>query len=210
MEEVKQAFRELIAKGSHTATLLFAHPEIHPNLSHNGHPIISSAPFSQSTHDQLNNRWEFSTVAEHLRLTRPTHTLVSSGDILNVVNRVMKLTRGKLLKQVNWKDWQEYKFLQLNQYHDQGMFGSPQTVDADAAIFPLVWMYNVKALDGRKKAHCICDGLPRTGQATILDETYANCVDQTSSRLFYGIAAAENLLIFWRRCIECVRGSTIS
>jgi hypothetical protein len=29
-----------------------------------------------------------------------------------------------------------------------------------------------------------------------MDETYANCVDQTSSRLFYGIAAAKNLLIY--------------
>jgi hypothetical protein len=29
----------------------------------------------------------------------------------------------------------------------------------------------------------------------ILDETYANCVDQTSSRLFYAVSAAENLLI---------------
>ena len=30
----------------------------------------------------------------------------------------------------------------------------------------------------------------------ILDKTYANCVDQTSSRLFYAIAATENMLIF--------------
>jgi hypothetical protein len=30
----------------------------------------------------------------------------------------------------------------------------------------------------------------------ILDETYAKCVDQTSSRLFYAISAAENLLVF--------------
>jgi len=29
-----------------------------------------------------------------------------------------------------------------------------------------------------------------------LDETYANCVDQTSSRLFYAVSAAENLLIY--------------
>jgi hypothetical protein len=29
-----------------------------------------------------------------------------------------------------------------------------------------------------------------------LDETYANYVIQTSSQLFYGIAASENLLIF--------------
>ncbi len=30
----------------------------------------------------------------------------------------------------------------------------------------------------------------------MLDETYANCYDQTSERLFYAIAAAENMLIF--------------
>jgi hypothetical protein len=108
----------------------------------------------------------------------------------------MKLTRGKFLKQVDWNDWQESEYLQLNQYHDQGMFGPPQLVKKDAAIFPLIRTYNVKALDGRKKAHCICDGSPRTGQATILDKMYANCVDQTSSRLFYSITAAENLLMF--------------
>ena len=30
----------------------------------------------------------------------------------------------------------------------------------------------------------------------VLDETYTNCVDQTSSRLFYAVSATENLLIF--------------
>jgi hypothetical protein len=51
-------------------------------------------PFTQAMHDQLNNRWEFSTVANYLRDNAPTHTVVESGDVLNVVNRVMKLTRG--------------------------------------------------------------------------------------------------------------------
>ncbi len=75
------------------------------------------------------------------------------------------------------------------------MFGPPQLVNKDAAIFLLVWTYNVKALDGCKKACCMCGGSPRTSQATILDETYANCLDQMSSCLFYGIAAAEILLL---------------
>jgi hypothetical protein len=86
IEEVWNTFTDLHTQGSQTATLLFAHPEIQPNLSHNGLPIVSSALFSQSTHDQLNNRWEFSTVADHLCSTRPAHSLVSSGDVLNVVN----------------------------------------------------------------------------------------------------------------------------
>lgn len=113
-----------------------------------------------------------------------------------MVSRVMKLTRGKLLKQPDWDDWQNSEYLQLNQYFEQGMFGIPQLVDDEAAVFHTVWAYAIKALDGRKKARFACDGSPRSGQARILDETYANCVDQTSSRLFYAVSAAENLLIY--------------
>ena len=66
----------------------------------------------------------------------------------------------------------------------------------DDAIFHLVWTYVIKALDGRKKARCVCDGSTRSGSVQVLDETYANCVNQTSSRLFYAVSAAENLLVF--------------
>ena len=76
------------------------------------------------------------------------------------------------------------------------MFGNPVTVEEDDAVFHLVSTYAVKAVDNRKKARCVCDGSTRSGSDQVLDETYANCVDQTSSRLFYAIAAAENLLIF--------------
>ncbi len=75
------------------------------------------------------------------------------------------------------------------------MFGTLVLVDAEAAVFHSVWTYAIIAVDGRKKARWACDGSPRSGQAKILDETYANCVDQTSLRLFYAIAAVENLLI---------------
>jgi hypothetical protein len=63
---VKNAFLELQAKSASSTSLLFAHPEIRPNLLHNGLPIVLSAPFSQATHDQLNNQWEFSMVADYL------------------------------------------------------------------------------------------------------------------------------------------------
>jgi hypothetical protein len=53
--EAKSAFQSIHDSGSTSTTLLFAHPEVRPNLSHDGLPIISSAPFSQATHDQLNN-----------------------------------------------------------------------------------------------------------------------------------------------------------
>jgi hypothetical protein len=76
------------------------------------------------------------------------------------------------------------------------MFGDPVQVDKDDAVFYLVWTYGVKTLDGRKKARCVCNGSSRSGLVTILDKTYTNCVDQTSSRLFSAISAGENLLVF--------------
>ncbi len=54
-----------IAKVS-SITLLFAHLKICPNLSHNGVPIVSSAPFTLMHHNQMNNCWEFSSITEHL------------------------------------------------------------------------------------------------------------------------------------------------
>jgi hypothetical protein len=76
------------------------------------------------------------------------------------------------------------------------MFGEPVPIAEGMACFHSVWTYAIKALDFRKKARWTCDGSPRSGKARILDETYANCVDQTSSQLFYAVSAAENLLIF--------------
>ena len=54
----------------------------------------------------------------------------------------------------------------------------------------------VKELDKRKKARCTCDGSTRVGQVRILDHIYANYVDQTSSRIFYALTAAENIVVY--------------
>ena len=67
------------------------------------------------------------------------------------------------------------------------MFGDPVAMTNNDAVFHLVWTYAIKAVDSRKKARCVCNGSTRLGMVQILDETYANCVDQTSSRLFYAV-----------------------
>jgi hypothetical protein len=108
--------------GLPSLTLLFSHPEVRQDISHDGLPIISSAPFSQHIHDQLNKHWDFSTVAEYLQ-NKPPYDIVEDGNVLNYTTRVMNLTRGKLLQQDNWLDWQESEYLQLDQYDAQGMFG---------------------------------------------------------------------------------------
>jgi hypothetical protein len=80
----------------------------------------------------------------------------------------MKLTRGKMVQQEDWNDWLESEYLQLNQYNAQCMFGNPVAASESYAIFHLVWTYNIKAVDGRKKARCVCDGSTRSGQVLIL------------------------------------------
>jgi hypothetical protein len=47
-----------------------------------------------------------------------------------------------------------------------------------------------------KKACCTCDGSTHGGAVRVLDHVHANSIDQTGSRIFYGLAAVENLLVF--------------
>jgi hypothetical protein len=155
--DAQDAFTMAIALGSPFVTLLFSHPKIRQDISHDGLLIVSSAPFSQQVHDQMNKRWDFTIVANYLQKEQP-YRIAEDGDVLNYVTRVMKLTRGKLLQQDDWTDWQDSEYLQLNQYNTQGMFGTPVAPTEEDAIFHLVWTYAVKAVDGRKKAWCICDG----------------------------------------------------
>jgi hypothetical protein len=103
ISEAQLAFRALYDAGTPFVTLLFSHPELRRDTSNKGLPIVLSAPFSQQTHDQLNRRWDFTIVADLLRKA-PTYKVVDSGDVLNYVTQVMKLTHGKLLQQEDWND----------------------------------------------------------------------------------------------------------
>ena len=91
-------------------------------------------------------------MVEHLRSCKPSYELVDLGDVLNVITRVMRLTRGKLLQQPDWDEWQSSEYLQLNQYDAQGMFGQTVPINKKMAVFHSVWTYAIKALDSREKA----------------------------------------------------------
>jgi hypothetical protein len=193
--DAQATFTKAHDSGLPSITLLFSHPEICQDTSHDGLPIVYSAPFSQHVHDQMNNHWDFSTVAQYLKKAQP-YVIIKDGNFLNYVTKIMKLTWGKLLQQDDWSDWQDLEYLQFNQYDAQGMFGDPVASREDNAIFHLVCTYAIKAVDGRKKTRCVCDGSMHSGMVRVLAETYANCIDQTSARLFYAIAATKNLLVF--------------
>jgi len=76
ISDVHDAFKALYTSDAPSVTLLFSHPELQWDISNKGLPIISSAPFSQQTHNQLNRRWDFTSVAEHLRQAPPYDLLV--------------------------------------------------------------------------------------------------------------------------------------
>jgi hypothetical protein len=195
LANVHTVFHTLLMTNVTLCTLTFSHLNILPDISQHGLPIIYCDVFLQFTHDQLNNCLD---LIERGPLVRRFHKydIVQSGDVPNYTTRVIRLTHGCLLKQDDWMDWQTSEYLQLNQYADHGCFSAPTPVDKDNVVFHLVWTYNIKTLDGCKKARCVCDGSSQSGLVKIINKVYANFVDQTSSRLFYAVSAAKNLLIF--------------
>jgi hypothetical protein len=122
LDDAQSAFRRLSNANSHGCSLFFSHPEITPDISSSGLPLMSKSDFSQLTHDQLNNRVNL--LEDGLWLLRiRSYDIVESGEVRQYITQVMCLTRGKLLKQDDWHDWQASEFLQLDQYDAQGMFG---------------------------------------------------------------------------------------
>ena len=119
-----------------------------------------------------------------------------SGGVLTYKSGVMKLTRGKLLKGQDWTDWREFEWKQPGRYNEQGLFGEPVEIVPKKTLFRLVWTYNVEALDKQKTACCVCAGLVRAGHVRILDYTYAGRVNHTSSRMFYAVMAADNMMLY--------------
>jgi hypothetical protein len=170
--EAQAAFASLSGHNVLDCTLVFCHPKVSPNISNRGVPIMSCddfSDFSQYTHNQLNNCADLLD-GDPLVLRMRCYDIELSGDVRNYTTRVMRLTRGCLLQQNDWTDWQHSEYLQLNQYNDQRCFQEPTHVEKDDAVFHLVWTYTIKALDGRKKARCVCDGSSRSGLVKVLDK----------------------------------------
>ncbi len=157
------------------------------NQLNNCWDFLMLTPWLQQTHpydiEESGNVLNYVTCVMHLILTLTPwlqqpfpYDIEDSGNVLNYVTRVMHSTWGKLLKQQDWHNWQDLEFLQQDQYFAQGIFGAPSAVTSDEAVLSLVWIYNIKALDGHKKARCTCDGSTRSGTVCILNKTYANCI----------------------------------
>jgi hypothetical protein len=196
LADVHKAFSDLSLSQLASCSLLFAHPEISYGILNKGLPILCWDQIYQLNINQLNNRWDPKCHATPNLPRAPMYDTVTDSNVLNVVTKVMKLTRGKLMKQDDWTEWNELEYLQLDKYDKQYMFGNPVPAEDSTAIFHLVWTYVIKELDVCKKAHCVCNGSSCLGQVQVLDCTYANCINRTGSGIFYAISATENMLVY--------------
>ena len=59
IEDAQLAFASESTTNPGLVTLLFSHPEVCLDVSYDGLPIMSWAPFSQHIHDQISNHWDF-------------------------------------------------------------------------------------------------------------------------------------------------------
>ena len=196
IKDLESVSLSLAAEKATKCRLHVAHSAIRDGLVESGIPQINI--------DQLNHRNSLSdidvmTQEQYDRwfeaLPPCFYEIISGGGVLNFTTECHKLTRRKLLQQDNWGDWQSSEHKQLDMYESQYLFGTPCKPTKKEAIFNLIWTYVLK-LDGTKKSRCTCDGSTRGGQVRVLDHTFANALDQTTGRLFYAIAAAENLLVY--------------
>eukprot|EP00804_Cyclotella_cryptica_P010142 CCRYP_018497-RA/>CCRYP_018497-RA protein AED:0.41 eAED:0.40 QI:0/0/0/1/0/0/5/0/765 len=180
--DIVRIMARLAASKPPTCTLLMAHSELKHGLVESGIPQINA--------DQLNHRYSFDNIntmtqeqfnAWLARLPHCMYDSVEEGGVLNMISVANKLTRRTLLQQDDWEEWKESEFTQLDQYATQHMFGEP---------CPLT----KKSLMGERRidAHA----MDLLEEVKVLDHTFANSIDQTGSRIFYAIAAAENLLVF--------------
>jgi hypothetical protein len=99
LADAHQVFQDLYLTHAASCTLLFAHPEISHGLSNKGLPLLRRNHITQLNIDQLSDRWAPQSQTPLLFPTTPTYKVVIDGNVRNVVTNVMKLTRGKLLKQ---------------------------------------------------------------------------------------------------------------
>ena len=110
--------------------MTLAHPEIKEGLTALGIPQLNI--------DQFNPRF----ILNLENLARQPSLYQDSGGVYHWAFN--KLTRGKLMKQDDWNDWEQSEFLQLDQYMSQGMFGEPVKLQDHTNVFFLVWTYIIK------------------------------------------------------------------
>ena len=189
--DVEEALVGSLEKEGKLCSLLFSHPEIKHGLTSDGIPQISIDMMNPGRRLGVSLPGDMQPDS----VCTDSFRVVDDGGVHSCISNATRLTRGRLLKQPDWKEWSDAEKLQWDQYEAQGMLGTPCPLPAGSSRFNIVWQYDVKS-DGRKKARATCDGSTRGNVVRVLDHTYAGTPDHIGQRIFFAACAAENLLIY--------------
>ena len=196
--QFKAVLREKRRANKHHATRIkiqFAHPKW-SDMNGEGLPTMAFDQLNVVAHhlnaieNNLEHSWDPETAWPPIR----------DEDIQSVIHKGLalpKLTRKRLkAESEDWPQFLESEWVQLDKYHNQGMFGDPVPRPRNAVVLPWVWAYVYKTdpvtLQSTPKSRGTCNGGKRHGKIVTLAETYAACVDQPAHRLTWAIIAALN------------------
>jgi hypothetical protein len=113
------------------------------------------------------------------------------------------LTRRKLKQTPEWPEWLAAEHVQLDNYHAQDMFGTPNIPPPNSAVFYWVWVYSVKVHENnRKKAPAVCDGSTRGGTAHVSGHTFAPTPDMIELCMEIALCATTWLHFISCRCLQ--------
>ena len=146
---------------------------------------------------------QFISIAKHHQAIRDDSDITHTVDpqdvdpVPTVPTSINSLTRGKLIKQEDWSDWEQAEKAQLDLFETQKMFSPPAKLPNEHGInvLAMIWVYIIKTC-GRKKARCVANGNPQQKGSVTLANTYAACLEQAGARIFWATCALKNKLIF--------------
>jgi hypothetical protein len=128
---------------------------------------------------------------------------VTSSAITQEEQALGFFTRGKLKRLSIWSEWQEGEFRQLERMKDLYMFGAPVPPPRNTILLRMHWQNHIKRSSERRSRSC-CDGSPQaTPMLHQVASTYSSCVEQPVQRLFFALAAANDLKVLWWGCSRC-------
>jgi hypothetical protein len=129
--------------------------------------------------------------------TPPTqiHAL-SSEAITSAEQALPRFTRCLLQRLPTWHLWHKAETKHFDQFKALEMFGEPITAPPGAILLRPQWSGRVK-VDGTRRLRLCADGSPRAAPALHANvETFASCLEHPVLRIFFALAAAENLIVY--------------
>ena len=183
IQDIQETVTKLKGSNATTCTITIAHPEIPEPLTHEGIPQLHFDQLHMLAHHlhvlkygDNYDLWDDKTTKPPLS-EATIHQAIADG-----------ITPAKLT-------WLHAEWKELDSYDKQNMFGEPvPRPRGPTTVLPFVWTYLYK--DGTtEKARGTCNGGKKYGKAVTLAHTYAACIEQPASRIFWALSAIEGMTV---------------